>query len=177
MAHSLAIARQTKTSPESEVAGTPQSQRLATTMPNANVTMPARTPSQIPIPPKTPPTVEQVFEALFSLLCCVMVADGRASSREKARIAELMRKAGATWEPVAVEDRIVTFISNVQKAGYKTVLADAFSHVPIFKAIGRQDILMKCVNSLTKADEQLSERERDLINKIQSVLNDSSTSG
>jgi hypothetical protein len=131
-------------------------------------------PSQ-PIAPdrSTVPTAEFLFESLFLILCCLMAADGRASSSEKSAIAELMRRAGARWEPAEVASRISRFIEAVSVNGYKSLVAEALTRVPVFVAAGRQDILLRSISTLANASERGGEREAAFVGKIQRALQES----
>jgi hypothetical protein len=116
------------------------------------------------------PSVDELFEALFLILCCVMAADGRASKAEKASIGELMRRAGAPWELTEVADRIARFIESVPHYGYKSLVAEALARVPMFTAVGRQDILVRSINTLVNVDGTVGPSERDLVSKIELTL-------
>lgn len=49
---------------------------------------------------------DRVFSVLLDVLCCLMVADGRASSSEKKRIHELMTTVRSPWGDSELHDRI-----------------------------------------------------------------------
>ncbi len=119
--------------------------------------------------PEIPPP-DEIYAVLFDVLCCVMVADGRASRSEKTRIRELMHRVGASWTPSLIEDRIGEFIQRVQGVGFKSVLSDALSRVPLFKQIGREDALLQCVDSLVAADAELAPGEMALCARIREIL-------
>jgi hypothetical protein len=54
-----------------------------------------------------------------------MASDGRASTSETTRIRDLMRKAGCSWEPAAVEERISAFVDDIHRIGYRAVVDDS----------------------------------------------------
>jgi uncharacterized tellurite resistance protein B-like protein len=117
------------------------------------------------------PTADAIYETLFSVLCCVMVADGRASRSEKAAVRERMLKARAPWPAELIEQRIAQFIQRIQTAGYSAVVSDMLSQVSFFKHIGRADVLLRCIDSLTAADGTLNPGEKTLCDRIRKELN------
>lgn len=123
-----------------------------------------------PLAPPQAPTMDELYETLFNVLCCVMVADGRASRSERIRIGELMRRVQAPWTPDLIEDRISAFIEQVQTSGYNRVMSEALSRVPCFKQIGRQDVLLKCMDSLASADGKLAPKEQALCERIREAV-------
>jgi len=116
------------------------------------------------------PTPQKLHAALFDILCCIMVADGRASTSEKSSIREIMTKVNSGWSGDECHDRISIFIGDIQKHGYSTVLRRSMSQLPIFKQIGRESVLAKCIDLVSNADGKLSERERDLCDRIRKSI-------
>ena len=116
------------------------------------------------------PATDEIFQTLFSVLCCVMIADGRASRSEKTRIRELMCKAKAPWSRDSMDDRLSEFIRQVQTRGYNAVVSDTLSRVPLFKQLGRQDVLLKCVDSIAAADSKLDPKEKAFCDRIRETV-------
>lgn len=145
-------------------------------------TLPSKSPTPLPRSSTgsdghvTTPTMNEIHEALFRILCCVMVADGRASSAEKARIAELMRKAGASWDAECVAEKIAGFVRDVQTIGFKATFAASLSGVSLFRTIGRPDILSKCVDSIAASNQASSEAERNVVALIRQRLHQDASS-
>lgn len=123
-----------------------------------------------PTPLKPLPTVTQLHESLFRLLCCVMVSDGRASSSEKAMIATLMNKAGATWEPQLIADRIKDFIAEVQTGGFRATFTRALATANLFNDAGRPDLLLKSVDALIALDGVTPQAEQEAAALIRARL-------
>jgi hypothetical protein len=138
----------------------------------ANSTTPLSEAASRPSFQQSVPTIAELHEALFRILCCVMVSDGRASSAEKARIAELMAKSGAHWDPQSVAGKIAEFIEEVQVSGFKSTLATTLARVPIFCVAGRPEVLLKCIDSLAAADGVAPGAERHLVELIRQKLNE-----
>ena len=115
---------------------------------------------------ETEPTPQMLHGALLDILCCIMVADGRASTSEKKTIREVMSKVNSGWSDDECEGRISTFIGDIQTHGYQTILRTSLSRIPMFTRIGREGVLIKCVNLVANADGKLSERELALCDQI-----------
>lgn len=113
---------------------------------------------------------ERLFHALLEILCCVMVADGHASKSEKERILELMTKVRSPWTNSEVNERMQAFIDRVRRDGYRRTLAGALKEVEIFKQINKQDILLRCLNAVAEADENLTDREIQLCQRIKMIV-------
>jgi len=112
----------------------------------------------------------QLFRVLLEVLCCLMVADGRASSSEKQRIRELMAKLHSPWSDSEVNDRIAAFINRVQTNGYRKTLAVALKDVEVFKQVGKQEVLLRCLEAVAKADGTVSDRELQLCQRVKAII-------
>ena len=113
---------------------------------------------------------DNAFDVLIEVLCCVMVADGRASTSEKKCIRDLMAAVRASWTDCKVEAHITVFIGRVQKDGYRRTLASALKAVEVFKHTDKQSVLIQCLDAVVAADEQLDDREIQLCQRIKSCL-------
>jgi hypothetical protein len=117
-----------------------------------------------------PPAATDIHESLIRILCCAMVVDGRASSIEKERIAELMHRTGTKWSSAEVSQRVTAFIDETTTRGFKSVLSDSLSRVTSFKDIGRQGVLLRCIEALVSADGTITDAERKFFTKVQKLL-------
>lgn len=117
-----------------------------------------------------PIPADVAFEALLDVLCCMMVADGRASSGEKKCIHELMEKVNAPWNNSEVYGRIAEFIERVQNDGFRRTLAKVLLRIQVFKQIGKQEILLKCLDAVSRSDGSLTEREIQLCNRVKAMM-------
>jgi hypothetical protein len=116
------------------------------------------------------PSIEVICDALLRVLCCVMVSDGRASQSERKSIGEIMQKVNAPWSHSDVDRRIDGFIATVLVTGYKQVLADTLSCVPLFTRIGREATLIQCVDAVAAAGKSLNDRDRALCDRIKQMV-------
>jgi uncharacterized tellurite resistance protein B-like protein len=116
-------------------------------------------------------TIDVVFHALLDILCTVMVADGRVSKSERACIVDLMRKVKSNMSDEEVERRIDQFIGAINVHGYQHVVAHTLAKVSIFKRIGKQDVLSRCIDAVVSADSKIGAREKALCDRIKQLAN------
>jgi uncharacterized tellurite resistance protein B-like protein len=116
------------------------------------------------------PSVESIHLAVFDLLCCVMVADGRVSTREKEKTREIMSKVDIHWTDEEFDNRVATFIEEIRKQGYFNVVQRSIRRLPLFKQIGREKVLIKCIDLVAIGDGKLDPREKDLCDRIREVI-------
>lgn len=107
---------------------------------------------------------------LFDLLCCMMVADGHISASEVSKINQIMSKIRPGWTDEHCRARIETFMRKVESHGYSLVLEETLSFLKMIKEQGRQQILIKCVESVASADGSFSDREQRLVQRIRAEL-------
>lgn len=122
------------------------------------------------------PTPEMMHAALFDALCCIMIADGRASTSEKSAIREIMSKVQPGWTDDECNSRMTSFISAVQNQGYASIVRRTISQLSIFKQVGREGVLLKCIDIVATADATFSQREHDLRDQIRKSMGVSTSS-
>lgn len=122
------------------------------------------------VDPKPHPTAQQLENALFDLLCCIMVADGRASRSEKTVIRDAMRNLRAGWTDEVCNSRMEAFIGEVQSRGYGAILERSMAHLPLFVQVGCEATVANCIDMVVNADATPSERERNLCIRIRKAL-------
>jgi len=116
------------------------------------------------------PTPKMLHESLFNILCCIMVVDGRASTDEKDSITKIMGKVNSGWSKDECGVRIQSFISRIEANGFSVVLRQAMNMLPIFKTAGREDVLHRCVDLVANANGKLTQREKDLCDRITKLM-------
>ena len=126
------------------------------------------------IPIVAEPSTRQLFGFLLNILCCVMVADGRASKIEKTRIKSLMKKLRAPWTSDEVDERITSFIGEVQSKGFPKVLNESLRSVKWFRSQDRQEVLLKSIRAVALADGKASSKESVLCARIEGMLSSDS---
>lgn len=129
-----------------------------------------RVEAEVTIEVSTAFTLEQLYEIAFDVMCCIMAADGRASDSEKTLIREIMRKLDSGWSDSECEDRLTSFIGEIRNHGYAAIVKRAMSQIPKYKQAGRIPVLLKCIDMVASADGRLSQRERDLCDRIRKSL-------
>ncbi|HMP01176.1 MAG TPA: DUF4236 domain-containing protein [Gemmatales bacterium] len=111
-----------------------------------------------------------LFDTLLEILCCLMVADGRATSNEKKRIRELLASVKAPWSESDVDDRMAEFIERVQVDGYRSTVAAVLKEVERFNRVGKQDVLLHCLEVLASTNDKLGDRERQLCQRVKEIV-------
>ena len=81
-----------------------------------------------------------------------------------------MTKVNSGWSDVECSVQIQSFINRIEEHGYSLVLRRSMSRLPIFKTAGREDVLHKCVNLVASTNGKLSQREKDLCDRIDSIM-------
>ena len=115
-------------------------------------------------------TSDYLFDVLLDILCCVMVSDGRASTSERKCIRERMSEMQSPWTESQVDDHMAAFIVRVQNNGYRRTLATAMKDVEIFKRVGKQSMLLRCLHAVAQADGIVSDRERQLCERVKAIV-------
>lgn len=128
-----------------------------------------------PLPRETPPiiqkqTAQMLHQALFQSLCCIMVADGRASRTERVKIMDVMRKMKSGWTESQCDTQIDLFIENVKTIGYSKVLNEALDGLTLFRSTGHEATVLKCIEVVALADGKIDQREHDLVARIAKLL-------
>ncbi len=119
------------------------------------------------------PSAAKLYEALFDLLCCIMVADGRVSSSEKATIADIMVKLKSGWTGDKCDLRVNAFIAEVKTLGFSSVCERSIETLPMFTAANRENTVIKCIQMVAKANGKVAQREQRLCKRIVLRLKDS----
>jgi len=111
-----------------------------------------------------------LYDSLIDILCCLMAVDGRAASAEKKRIREIMTQMPGPWSDSEIDNRIERFLSQVQSMGYRRVLIYSLNQVQIFKELGKQSLLTRCLDLVARADGNVTERELELCQRIAKLV-------
>jgi hypothetical protein len=117
------------------------------------------------------PSAKELEVALFELLCCVMIVDGRASRNEKAIIRNVMASATSEWSSEDGESRISSFIREVEVTGFRKVLDRSLARLDLFKQVGCEAVIVQCIGKLVTGGQDPSDgKRRELCKRIQREL-------
>ncbi|MDB5386338.1 MAG: hypothetical protein JWM11_1984 [Planctomycetaceae bacterium] len=116
------------------------------------------------------PEIENLDTAMLHILCCVMVADGKASKSERVYIHKQMKVLGSDWDTKAIEGEINEFVEHVRVYGGKQVLRRTIMRIPEIQQFGKSQILADSLNGLIAADDSIDERELILCSKLTRLL-------
>ena len=110
------------------------------------------------------------YELLLDVLCCVMTADGVASKQEQQRVITVMNKVQSTWSKAAVTQLIRRYVDRVKKVGYQPVLKATVAGVRQFKKTGKGDTVLRCIDYIASADQDINEREQEVCDRIRRAV-------
>ncbi len=122
------------------------------------------------LPMKQKPSAQMLHQALFQLLCCIMVTDGRASRTERVKIMDVMRKMKSGWNESHCDSQIDHFIERLKNTGYAKAVNDALEGVAVFRGTGHETTVIKCIEVVAMADGTLHQREQELVRRIAKLL-------
>ena len=111
-----------------------------------------------------------IYAALFEILSCVMSVDGTIAVSERQQLATILGKVGVDWSAEHVAQRIAAFVERVKEKGYSKVLEESLGHVPMFKRIGRESVLTRCIELISEADGIVDPHEQNLCERIHAIL-------
>ncbi len=111
-----------------------------------------------------------LFPVLMDALCCVMVADGRASRSEKARIQKLMNTLKAPWGEDLIDQKMAEFVERVKRNGYAVVLKETCESVKLFKKAGKEKTLSQCLDAVAGADGVVDDAEERICERFRIAL-------
>lgn len=115
-------------------------------------------------------SADTLFRTLLNILCCFMVADGRASRAEKTCIFGLLGKVNAPWDEEEMGMRVREFVATIESRGYSAVLEETLAGIYVFKLAQRERLLLECVNAVIASDSRIDERVLALSERIRRML-------
>jgi tellurite resistance protein len=111
-----------------------------------------------------------IHEILVEALCCMMVSDGRVSTAEKSLVLQLLKKTGTSFTSEQAEHVISRVISSVRRDGFSAVLRNTRERIKKFKELGKEDVLLRCLSAVAKADGTVHEAEKKVYNLFVAAL-------
>ena len=99
-----------------------------------------------------------------------MTADGVASKQEQQRVITVMNKVQSAWSKAAVTQLIRRYVDRVKKVGYQLVLKATVAGVRQFKKTGKGDTVLRCIDYIASADQDLNEREQEVCDRIRRAV-------
>lgn len=109
---------------------------------------------------------QSTYETLLEALCCVMVADGRASLAERDAIVDILSKVGAPLSPTEIDASIADFVSRVQESGLRDVFQRCVEDVGLCATQPTANIFRRALKLLAHADGAFHEREKRAISRL-----------
>lgn len=119
---------------------------------------------------------EDICETLLHAVCCMMCADGRVERSELSAIGRILDKAEVSWDSDEINKRIKAFCERIRKEGYEAVVQETCREIRVFKEIGKEDLLRRCLRYIATADHSVHPKEVDLANRFKLALAGSAAS-
>lgn len=113
---------------------------------------------------------EDLFEILLDAVCCVMCADAKVTRKEREAVYEILRKTKAPWDADEINTRIDGFVQRVRDAGLAQVIVDTCKNLPGFRQRGKESILLRCIDYMSRADGTVDDKEKKLCERFRSAL-------
>lgn len=116
------------------------------------------------------------YLALLESLCCVMGSDGKVSRREKSVIVKALADVKAPLKSEEIEAYIADFVSRVRTVGIRSVLDDAVQGLAASATqIKNKKMFLQSLSDVAKADGEVADKERCVVDKFWTVLESAST--
>ncbi|MFC1758596.1 TerB family tellurite resistance protein [Planctomycetota bacterium] len=122
------------------------------------------------LPVAAPERKPDVFGILLNAMCCVMAADGKVTSVEKQHAARIMKKVKSPLSEADVAERIGEFIRSTKRNGFNGIVQSTREDVRVFQKTGKSRLVISCLESMAKADGDVADAERRVIEYFKSVL-------
>ena len=111
-----------------------------------------------------------IYEILLDAICCVMCADKKITTQERKAVHKILHKTKSPWSDEDIDEKIGVFVQRLKKEGSRKIIQETCSRLPEFSKVGKEQILLKCIDYMADADGEIHEEEISLINQFKSVL-------
>jgi uncharacterized tellurite resistance protein B-like protein len=109
-------------------------------------------------------------DVLMDAICCVMVADGKISSKERSAVYKIMEKTKSAWGRDEIDEKVSEFVGRVKESGFKKVFEDVCVKLPEFKKKQKEALLLQCIDYMMRVDGELHPREKQICQRFKAVL-------
>jgi uncharacterized tellurite resistance protein B-like protein len=113
---------------------------------------------------------EHRFQAVLDAMCCVMVADNIISKSERVKLREMMSLIKSPWDDNEIDHRVRDFINRAKSEGFNNVLNQTCQNLDVVKDSRQQQALLRCLDSVIKADGVIADQERKVRKRIRVAL-------
>ena len=111
-----------------------------------------------------------IYGILMDAICCVMCADKKVTVKERKAIYEILGKTKAPWDSDEINNRINGFIERVKKEGLDCIIQETCAKLSEFKRVGKEQVLLICIDFMARADGVIDEKERKLCEKFRLAI-------
>jgi uncharacterized tellurite resistance protein B-like protein len=99
------------------------------------------------------------YHCLFRLLNCIAKTDGRVTENERAKIAEILNKAGSKWSQTEIDQLMSEALSEIEAEGLENFTAHAIEGLKVVRDQKQAKIFRRCAEIMFQAKGVLSDKE------------------
>ena len=108
-----------------------------------------------------------VYEVLFGIICCIMLADGKITKSEKEKVRFVMSKVNSKWDNEKINQKIEDFIASYHVMGRQVLFASYIDKVGVFESQRQKQVVVKAIKQVMSADNVVDSKELELLDIIQ----------
>jgi tellurite resistance protein len=109
---------------------------------------------------------QMVFDLVLEALCCMVYADGKATSGERDKVQALLVRLHAPWAPDEIARRMQAFRARGRTESFTQVLEETCQRLRRIEEPKQQQVLQKCLQAVAQADGVIEERERQVFRQL-----------
>ena len=98
-----------------------------------------------------------IYEILLDAICCVMCADKKITTQERKAVHKILHKTKSPWSDEDIDEKIGVFVQRLKKEGSRKIIQETCSRLPEFSKVGKEQILLKCIDYMADADGEIHE--------------------
>jgi len=100
----------------------------------------------------------------------MMFSDGSASTSERSKVRELMRKVGAPWDDADIDRRVGEFVDRAKLVGLEGVVEETCQLLENITEPTHRDVFLKCLKQVAEIDGNIDRSERIAWNRFKSAF-------
>ncbi len=109
--------------------------------------------------------------AVLKAMCCVIAADGKITSSEKAEIASAFGRLQAPMTSDEIVNLIDSFVSDVGSRSYRTVFIEAVKELTAVRPqISDKESLVRELERVAAVDGEIDDRKRKVLDRFRAAL-------
>ncbi len=113
---------------------------------------------------------EQRFHIILNALCCMMLADRKASIEERQKITDIMIRIKSQWDETRIDQLMREFMIRAKNDSYEAVLNETCVELQQITDPRQQEAIKKCLDRVATADGKIEKQEREIRERFHSIL-------